>query len=242
MNIAPKDLWLPLAILFVLIVTIVAAICCLHPDPSWKGLLINLLTEVIGITIAIGCVDWVVRTHKRKQWQEAKHWILLRLRTFVIASVVRIRVSLGYPGSPDAGVLSAPDYSTEYPQFRKLIEELRTEVKQRIDSLSMQGWASLVENLQDVRQESDTLVTLFGGKLDAPRYKSLLDVNSRASKTVMWCPMAVKSMEESPHWWPVSAMLRGGIAEELEDLLRAIAELGDALTQESVAELECAAA
>jgi hypothetical protein len=242
MKVTLKSLWLPLIVPFLLIqVPIVIVVYCLH-EWDWGNVLINLFTEVIGVAITVGYVDYIIGRHKAKQWQGAEQGILLRLRTFVVSSVIKIRVSFGYPGFPDAAILSSLSYSSEYPEFRKLVGESESTAKQKIASLDIGHGRSFAESLKDIQRESETLVTLFGDKLKASQYESLLNISSIVSRTSFWCQVLVDSMEHSPHWSPVTGMLRDGMATEVIYLLRALTKLGDTLIHKDAASLERAAA
>lgn len=226
--------WILLRVLFIVaVVSIVAIICFFRLGWNWGDFFVNLLTEILGIAITVGIVEWIVRTHRARQWKEAERGVLLRLQAFVIASVIRVRVSLGHPGFPDMGILSATNYSTEYTEFRKLLGELISTAEQKITSLDIKHWPAFIKSLQDIQRESEMLVTLFGDKLEATQYKFLLNVNLCASKTVLWCPVLVNSIEQSPDWWPVTTMLRNGITAEFMNLINSVTELGDTLVRKA---------
>lgn len=147
------------------------------------GILVNLMTELVGIIITVGYVDWVLKEHEKKQWSDVDERIIERLRIFVNRSITNIRVSLDI--NMDFILILENDRILMHKECLRISKEIiEPYAGHKINNFDPKKWHRLAHVLQQIANNAEEIISLFGHKLTAKRYTLLLDVQELAQNAI----------------------------------------------------------
>jgi len=165
-------LLLPLSLVFLL---------AIFANIIWDtdGFFINLATEVIGILITVGYVDWILRRHEDQKWLSTDARISERLKVILNSTVTTIRVGLGVSHDIfDERVMRKADSNLMHGEVIRVAEHvLIPMLPQRIRSLDQNGWKILARNLQLMNAATMEFINNFRARLSPTQMNLLLDLD-----------------------------------------------------------------
>ncbi len=154
----------------------------------WKadGLFLNLGTEIFGILITVCYVDWIVREHKRREWQSTDTRIANRLRILLNVIVSSIRHGLGYgPEILNERVMASADLIAAHKEVIRMGEHVISPgIHHRIRSLDANGWKSLARQIEHAHNGTLVFLSAFQGRLGPEQISHLLDIEEGLSHSL----------------------------------------------------------
>jgi len=156
-----------------------------HFRTDTDGFLLNLATELIGITITIAYVDWVLKAHEKKVWMGTSVRIAERLRTLANASVSGLRSSLGFGADIlDDAIIQSGDLGKINKEVMRIgLHVLQPRLRTRLEALDVQGWRALAAHLQGTWGEAERLLQ-FGHRLESEDIELLFDLQEEAQSAL----------------------------------------------------------
>jgi hypothetical protein len=122
----------------------------LHTRWEAGGFFLNLATELIGILVTIGYVDWILRHHEKQKWLSTDIRVSNRLRNILNATVSSLRRGLGFTQEVfDERVMRTGDPIAIHNEIIRVAEHVITPILlQRVRTLDQNGWKSLTTQIQ----------------------------------------------------------------------------------------------
>lgn len=161
-----KKLILPLSLL-----TIMSFI--LNCFFSFYGFFINLSTELISIIITVLYVDYIIKKRELENWINVEKQVSGELRIYINATISTIRTAFNidifnlikYPINIDA-------MNQELIKFSKEILEPNT--LKKVSNINQNEWKIFINQILNLRNEGDRLLTIFNAKLNPQQYEYFL--------------------------------------------------------------------
>lgn len=178
-----KELWthltLPLVGLF-------GVAIFMHTRWEADGFFLNLATELVGILITIGYVDWILRHHEKQRWFSADARIANRLRILLNATISGIRNGLGFgPEVLDQEVMTTSDPIVMHKEIIRVAEHvIAPTAQQRVRALDQNGWKSLATQVQHAHNGVMTFLNMFQSRLNPEQITYLLDLQEALANSL----------------------------------------------------------
>lgn len=150
------------------------------------GFWLNLSTELVGILITIGYVDWILRSHETARWERVGFRVASRLKVTLNVVVSSLRVGLGYGPevmSPEA--TSTSDTDLIHEEIIRVSEHILSPGTLRsVFALDEDGWQSLARQVQSSHHTVSTFLNTFQGRLDPQQVCLLLDMQQSLANSL----------------------------------------------------------
>ncbi|HAS72609.1 MAG TPA: hypothetical protein DCS67_00520 [Clostridiales bacterium UBA8960] len=183
-----RELFIPLFVIF-------AVSIILHWWLGWDGFFINLSTEVIGIVVTIGYVDYILKKYEKKEWQIPHSRVIKRLQYFVNRSINDCLYSLQYSYDfsewvktiRDFSGFSQDDFSTKF--HSELLSVVKIKLKKdavvTISNFDNEKWEHFVKHIESIHDSAEAFLLSFGDKLTPEQYTLVLDIQDTAESVLI---------------------------------------------------------
>ena len=235
-----KSFWsrLVLPLTFLLILSLL-----IHMNWPAGGFFLNLATEIIGILITIGYVDWILKQHEKQRWLSTDMRIVYRLKILLNATVSGIRHGLGLsPDILDERIIASGNLNAIHNEIVRIADHVISPiVHQRVQALDPRGWKSLATHIANAHNGILVFLNAFQGRLSPDQVSNLLDLEEALSHSLMFYAtfpdLAGVHKDELPQTHtPPDILQQSGYEATAKDLQRALAIikiLSQPLTQNS---------
>lgn len=154
----------------------------------WQGLFISLATTFIGIILTVSYVNYVLRQHERQRWAPVDTIIRDYLRQFASVVVSQFRVVFGV--GAEALYFQASNYEEAQARMRDVVIQLAEQVLTPMVvvhtiNMDQHAWKRLDASLRTVVQYADSLVSLFGQRMEPAHLHLLLSIRNKAMGILM---------------------------------------------------------
>lgn len=145
---------------------------------QYNNLELNLGTELLGISIAIGGIDWVIRRNNQKKWEKTTNLILNEISIFNnrYNTIVRDFLSLTsiVPFHMDPTPENVKKYNLDLLKFSK--SKILPDLENKILFIKNGKWTKFISDLNELHERLISLIQLFGNKIDPNIYYELLSI------------------------------------------------------------------
>lgn len=172
------------------LISISVAGVAIHNFWGADGFFLNLSTEMVGIIVTVGYVDWVIRSNNLKSWRGAQSRINERIRYLANSTITTIRISLGY----GTDVFDQKAFNSMNVDVKAMNEEvlrvathiLKPSTNSRLKKLDVNGWKILCDRLQLSCRELEQLLDRFGHRLNPEDIEALLDLQQSLKSSMLF--------------------------------------------------------
>lgn len=151
------------------------------------GFFLNIAAGFVGSIVTVGYIDWILKRHEERRWDEADARIKSRLRKLATATITGIRTSFGYGTEifDRRAVESGDVESMRLEVVRIASHVLSPGAEAKVAALNQNQWKSLVSHLQLMSSECGLILERFGSRLPPKTMVTLLDLqqNLEAAQT-----------------------------------------------------------
>jgi len=165
---------------------------------DWDGFFLNLITELIGLLVAIIFVDWVIKKTQEAQWQNTMLLInnqvldLLRINSlyleklFDVASVDTVEYYSKHPERLKEP-LDDPHYS-----LYMLSEVIKPRLEDKVNKFKLEHWKQAGILAATVLENLNNMLTIYSTKLDSEVFGVFLEIQVAARELIVFSEIMVK--------------------------------------------------
>lgn len=197
----------------------------LQTQISRDAFLVNLTTELLGITVSVLCVGLIIKKHLESKDKEAIANIRSSIRSLINMSIVGIHSSIG--GEQELTFKSEASGLDEWIDHLAM-NVVKPRLKEHIINITNESWTKFCKKMHQIERDVNSFLVMFNQNLDPVTANLVFSILKRA-KGILLFEEAMKAYLKQEIAGDRKTTILNTVAESADSMISDLITLGESI-------------